>query len=340
MIKLVCIGAGYFARFHVEAWKRIPEVSLLAICDKDLSKATAMAAEFDVAQIYTDYRQMFSEIAPDVVDIITPPATHHELCNEAAHRGIHIICQKPLAPSLSEARMIVDLARKAGVRFMVHENFRFQPWYRKMKELIIEEQIGRIHAVFFRMRTGDGWPDDAYLNRQPYFRNMPRLLVYETGIHFIDTFRFLLGEVKSVFAQLRRLNPYIVGEDKALVLFEFQDGVTGVWDANRYNEPNTEYARYTFGEMLLEGTGGTLRLYIDGRITMQQLGKKEQSVHYHHEHKNFAADCVFQTQVHFVKALQSNQPFETNGEDYLHNIVVQDAIYESANKKQPVLLEN
>src|SRR5262249_17577353 len=157
-------------------------------------------------------------------------------CSFAAARGVHIVCQKPLAPTLEAAIRIVDAAEAAGVRFMVHENFRWQPWYRKIKEIQQSQVIGAFTHLHFLMRMGDGWGENAYLDRQPFFRNYPRLLVYETGVHFIDTFRYLLGEVTGVFAQIRRLNPRIKGEDAAQLFLKFKSGATAIWDANRYNE--------------------------------------------------------------------------------------------------------
>lgn len=329
MIKIVCIGAGYFAPFHVEAWRRIPEVALLAICDMDQDKAQALATQYRVPYVYSDVKKMLEDLQPDVVDIITPPSTHLELCQLAVERGAHVICQKPLAPTLEEAQKIVEVCQKAGLRFMVHENFRFQPWYRQIKKMMEKGAVGdRLHQLYFRMRTGDGWEKDAYLARQPYFRTMPRLLIYETGIHFIDTFRYLAGEIKRVEAKLRRLNPNITGEDCGLLFFEFENGGYGIWDANRFNEPNGKNPRYTFGEMLLEGSGGSIRLYQDGRITLQRLGEHEKGVPYLHEDRNFAGDCVYFTQRHFVDALLQGQPFETDGEEYLKNIQWQEQIYQ------------
>jgi predicted dehydrogenase len=176
---------------------------------------------------------------------------------------------------------------------------------------------------------GDGWGEDAYLNRQPYFRDMPRLLVYETGIHFIDTFRYLFGEVKEVYAKLRKLNPVIKGEDAGVVLFEFKNGIQAIWDANRYNESNNDNPRYTFGEMLIEGSGGSIRLYNNGDITIQTLGVPERLHAYHHKNVNFSGDCVYTTQRHFIDCLLNEQSFETNGMDYLKNIIIQDATYRS-----------
>jgi len=163
---------------------------------------------------------------------------------------------------------------------MVHENWRFQPWYREIKNLFNQKVIGDVHYMYFRSRMGDGWGENAYIPRQPYFRTYPRLLVFENGIHFIDTYRYLLGEVTSVYARTRKINPVIKGEDFAVVNFGFENGATAVWDANRYNQPNYENPRYTFGEFLVEGTQGSIRLYSNGRITIQKLGER---THHHSE---------------------------------------------------------
>lgn len=332
----VCIGAGYFSHFQYEAWQRIPEVEITAFSNRDQAKARIVQEEFGIGKVYADYRQMFDRERPDFVDVITAPPSHREICAEAAARGIHVICQKPLAPSLAEAEAIVADAERGGVRFMVHENFRFQPWHRELKRQLTAGTIGeRVFSLAFRSRMGDGWGKDAYLARQPYFRDYPRLLVYETGVHFIDTFRYLGGEIGRVAAWLRRLNPAIRGEDCGLVVFEFQSGALGAWDANRYNEPNYPEPRYTFGEFLIEGDAGSLRLYSNGRITVQRLGKAERDVPYCHERRGFAGDCCYLTQRHFVDQMLSGGPFETGGRDYLRTLAVQEAVYRAAERGTP-----
>ncbi len=333
------VGAGYFSQFHYDAWSRIDAVEMIAVCDLDRSQAEQAAAKYGIAHCYTDFAEMLDAQRPDFVDIITRPDSHLTLTRAAAERGIAVMCQKPLAPTLEESRQLVETANTAGVRLMVHENFRFQPWYRTIKQLLSEHAIGdRLHTLSFRARMGDGWQQDAYLARQPYFREMPRFLIYETGVHFIDTFRYLAGDITAVFAKLRQLNSEIAGEDTGIVLFDFASGAQGVWDANRYNETNAADPRYTFGEFLVEANGGSLRLYPDGRLTQQSLGEDEREISYEHERGNFASDCVYQTQQHFVKALLDGEPFETSGDDYLRTLCVQEAIYESAAKGQPVSL--
>jgi predicted dehydrogenase len=333
----VCVGAGYFSRFHYDAWQRIDAAEIVSICDLDRQKAAQVADEFGIARSGTDVAQELDELSPDFVDIITPPPTHLELVTLAAKRGIDIVCQKPLAPTFTEAQEIVETAARHGVRFMVHENFRFQPWHREISQLLRSAVIGEtIHTLTFRSRMGDGWGEDAYLNRQPYFREMPRMLVFENGVHYIDTFRFLGGEIDGVYANLRRLNPVIRGEDCAVLLFEFASGAIGLWDANRYNECNDPDPRYTFGEFLIEGDRGSIRLYLDGRLTVQTLGQPERDHEYQHERRGFAGDCVHAAQQHFVQCMASGAPFETDGNDYLKTLRVQEAVYRSAEHKQPI----
>jgi predicted dehydrogenase len=207
--------------------------------------------------------------------------------------------------------------------------------------MIDEGIIGdQLHSFYFRTRTGDGWGEDAYLDRQPYFRDYPRLLVYETGVHFIDTFRYLGGEIKRVFALLKRLNPVIKGEDSALVLMEFDSGFTGVWDANQYNEPTNPDPRFTFGEFLVEGNNESIRLYQDGVLTLQTLGSREVKVNYRYERRGFCGDCVYFTQKHFLECLLKGLPFETRGYDYLKTLRVQEAVYQSAASNNPVDLKS
>ena len=336
-LKGVCVGAGYFSHFQYEAWQRIPEVEITATCNRDPQRAKQVTDRWKIPEHYTDYREMLQAERPDFVDVITPPATHVEICRFAAQLGIHVICQKPLAPTFEEARQIVAGARQAGVRLMVHENFRFQPWHREIRRLLDDGAIGdKLHSLYFRSRPGDGWGEDAYLGRQPYFRTMPRLLVYETGVHFIDTFRYLGGEIDGVYGVLRQLNSVIQGEDTGLIVFEFDSGAVGVWDANRYNESNDPDPRFTFGEFLVEGNGGSIRLYLDGRLTIQSLGREETEHAYAYQQRGFGGDCVYATQRHFVDCITAGRPFETDGEDYLRTLAVQEAVYRSAQTRQPV----
>ncbi|MEM6688180.1 MAG: Gfo/Idh/MocA family oxidoreductase [Planctomycetota bacterium] len=323
------IGAGYFSHFHYDAWNRIDGVEIVACCDQDEKKLAEVASKYGISKTYTHYGKMLDEVAVDFVDVITRPDVRLGIASEISNRGIDMICQKPLAPTFQEAVALVDQTK--SVRMMVHENFRFQPWYRRIKKSIDQGDIGdQLHTITFRNRAGDGYGDDAYLARQPYFQTMEKFLLFEAGIHTIDTYRYLGGEIKRTWCMHRKLNHVIAGEDTALAIMDFEDSGVGVYDANRFNESTADDPRYTFGEVLVEGNGGTIRLYDDGRLSIQRLGQPEEQIQYEHVRRGFAGDCVHATQLHFVERLRDGQPFETSGEEYLKSITVQEAMYRSA----------
>ena len=328
----VIIGAGYFSRFQYEAWTRIPEVQIVANCNRSLEKAQAFATEFNIPKSYpaSEFREMLIAEKPDFVDIITPPETHLELCQIAAKLGVTIICQKPLAPTWDETLQLADLIQKSGVRFMVHENWRWQPWYREIKKLLQTDTIGDIFHCNVHTRLGDGWGDDAYLARQPFFRDYKRLFIFETGVHFLDTFRFLFGEVASIHAHTARRNPVIKGEDSALLLCHHESGITSLLDANRYNESEADNPRYTFGTVRIEGSKGHLELSLDGSIRIKQLGEPSYLHDYSPSKENFAGDCVYNTQRHFIDTLLTGGEFESTVEDYLKSVRLVEDAYASA----------
>jgi D-apiose dehydrogenase len=335
----VAAGAGYFSQFHYDAWRRLGQADLVALCDVNEERARATAQRFSIPRVYRDVARMLEAEQPDFIDVITPPDTHAAICRLAGARGVHVLCQKALAPTFEEGRAIVANAEAAGIRLMVHDNFRFQPWHREVRRLLDGHVIGRLHSIACRTRLGDGWGPDAYLGRQPYFRTMPKLLIFETGVHFIDVFRYLAGEVQRVYARLRRLNAMIAGEDCGLVVLEFESGVTAVWDANRYNESLSTDTRYTFGEFLLEGDGGSLRLSEDGRLLLHPLGEQPREHDYPHTREGFAGDCCHAAMAHFIDCLIDGTPFETAGPAYLRTLAVQEAVYQSAATGQVVAVE-
>ena len=328
-LKVAGIGAGYFAQYHYDAWQRIGEIRLEAVCDLDASRAQSTAKRHGIPAVFTDVEAMIREIQPDILDIITPPDSHEALVHAAINSGSAIICQKPLAPDTATAHRMVESAEANQSFFAVHENFRFEPWYREIRNLLDSERLGELYAASFRLRPGDGQGSEAYLNRQPYFQQMKRFLVHETGIHFIDTYRYLFGSIKKVYANLRRLNPTIAGEDTGIVLFEFGNGIRCIWDANRLVDHDSPDTRLTMGEMLIEGSEAVLRLDGAGRIFIRSHGHSEREHSYHWDNRGFAGDSVFACQTHLVQCLLNDLPTPISGREYLQNLHVEDAIYES-----------
>jgi D-apiose dehydrogenase len=333
-IRLAVIGAGYFSRFHFDAWERIPEVEIVGICDRDPARLTELQQRFPKAQISSDPQALLKQVRPDWVDIITPADTHLELVRLAAQEGIHVICQKALAPDFEEAKAVVEVAERAGITLVVHENFRFQPWYRESKRLLEAGLLGEPLGVMYRLRTGDGRGPRAYLDRQPYFQQMPRLLVHETAVHLIDTFRYLMGEVTAVAAHLRRINPVIVGEDAGVILFEFASSSTGVFDGNRHIDHEADEQRLTMGFFILEGSEAQLRLDGFGRLWLKPHGQPEREHPFTWQPIGFGADCVYNLQRHVIDHLLHHTPLENTGKAYLRNLEIEEAVYQAHQERR------
>jgi predicted dehydrogenase len=329
-LKIAVAGTGYFSQFHYDAWSRLDEADLAGAASLDPEGLTAVRAKFGVEAIFDDVGAMLDQVQPDLLDIAAPPSAHMALLKEAASRGIDVICQKPLGGDLETARQMVDLAEKAGITFVAHENFRFQPWYREAKRLIEAGCFGDVTNVAFRLRPGDGQGARAYLDRQPYFQTMERFLVHETAIHLIDSFRYLLGEVQGVFAHLRRLNPAIAGEDAGHLVLTFDSGAVGLFDGNRLLGFDAKDPRLTMGELLIEGRLGSLRLDGDARLWRRSHDGAEQLHDYMWEHRNFGGDCVLALQRHVLAHLLGGAPLENSGRDYLVNLEIEEAVYRSA----------
>jgi len=330
IVRVATLGAGYFSRFHHEAWARIPQVGLAGVCDLDPARAAAFAKEFGAERAYDDLATMLREARAELLDIATPPSTHLASIAAAAHAGVDVVCQKPFCASLTEARRAVEIASAHGIAIAVHENFRFQPWHREIARILAEGRLGQVYQATFRLRPGDGRGPRAYLDRQPYFQTMPRFLIHETAIHLIDVFRYLFGAPEAVTALLRRLNPAITGEDSGVFVLDMASGVRCVFDGNRLSDHAAENRRLTMGEFLIEGEAGVLALDGDARLTSRAHGETAvTALPYAWENVGFGGDCVHRFQRHVIDARLAGTPVETAASDYISNLEVEEAIYES-----------
>jgi predicted dehydrogenase len=334
------VGAGYFSQFHLQGWTQVPAAHIVAVCDTDRSRAQAAAKRFAIPHGFDDAREMLKQLRPALLDIATPPATHADLLALAIEQRIPAICQKPFGLDYAQAVAITEAAEAAGVPLVVHENFRFMPWYREARRMIDAGVLGRLHGISFRLRPGDGQGSRAYLDRQPYFQTMPRLLVVETAVHFIDTFRYLVGEVTAVYARLRRLNPAIAGEDSGIIVFEFEGGATGVFDGNRLNEHPASNTRRTMGEMWLEGESGVLRLDGKGRLWFKPHGAEERTCNNHTgDSQTFGGGACGALQAHVLERLSRGAEPENTARAYLRNLLIQEAVYASHATGQRIALD-
>ncbi|MEM7193983.1 MAG: Gfo/Idh/MocA family oxidoreductase [Pseudomonadota bacterium] len=332
-LKIATVGCGYFSRFHHEAWQRLAiskKLDLTGVCDIEPARAERFCQRYGFSRSFSDLEKMIEVSEPDLIDLIVPPSEHLRSVELCALAGIDVICQKPFAQTYLEAQSAAALVKKHNIRLVVHENFRFQPWYRQLKQLLIENHLGEIYQCRFALRPGDGQGEAAYMDRQPYFQQMPEFLIRETGIHFIDVFRYLFGPVDQVWADLQQLNPAIAGEDSGLFILRHQNNVRSVFDGNRLADHVATNRRLTMGELLLEGSDGSIALDGDGRLWHRRHGKNQSSeFDYNWTESGFGGDCVYSLQQHVIEHFLTGSPLENEISSYLSNLSCQDAVYRS-----------
>ena len=331
-LQVVVIGGGYFSRFHHDAWIRMPGVTLKAIVEPDDSNRKKLSLDYPEVNCVASTEEALGQGGIAIVDVVTPPATHTSLVEQVMSltgNDTIVICQKPFCTSLDEATRLTEKIRPR--KLVIHENFRFQPWYAEIKSMLEQGKLGDVQQARLCMRPGDGRGERAYLDRQPYFQQMARFLIRETGIHWIDTFRYLFGEPDSLYADLRRINPHIAGEDAGFFLFQYASGLRVLFDGNRHLDHSADNKRFTMGELLVEGTKASVRLDGNGRLYIRHFGEiDEQPVDYQFDDLGFAGDSVYRLNQHVVEHMTMGTPLHNQAADYLRNLELEKLVYESA----------
>lgn len=327
------IGCGFFAQNHLKAWGDVRGAELVAVCDLDPAKARA-AAELTGAQAFTDAKAMFESARPDFVDIATTMETHEALVETAASAGADIICQKPLAPDISTVHHILAMAEAAGVRIMVHENFRFQTPLIELQRAIANGGIGRPFHAHISWRTGYD-----VIAGQPYLAHVERFIVLDLGIHVLDVARFLLGDVRDLYARTQNTHPGARGEASAIMSLRHESGATSQV-ACAYT---TRIDPDPFPQTLIEvdGTEGSLRLRLDyrlehhtrGAMTVRNVPPTVPA--WADPQWALIQESVLNTQQHFADCLHSGAEFQTSGRDNLKTFSLVEAAYASAASGQP-----
>ena len=305
LLRGALIGCGFFSRHHQEAWRRTPGVALVAACDRVIERAQAAAPH-----AYTSVEEMLQSEQLDFVDIATRSETHLPVVTLAAERGLAIICQKPLAPDWPTACRLVEVAEHHRVRLMVHDNWRWQSWYRAAAALIGQGAIGTPLAYGFRCRISHGLGTEPY-PKQSYFRDLQRFLIDEALVHHLDVARFLFGDIATVYAEGATRNPVIKGEDHVILTLRHINHAMGWVDGHTFLDHDD--SQPGLDETTIEGDEGSLRINRQGEVWSGEERLWQDPG------EGYRGDSVYATQLHFVHCLQTRNPFETAGRDYLES---------------------
>lgn len=323
------IGAGFFARNHLAAWREIAGVEIVALCDREEDKARHLAGEFAIPRHHADAAAMLEAERPDFVDIVTTVDSHDALVRLAAAHGVPAICQKPFARSLEEGRGMVRACAEAGVPLMVHENFRWQSPLRAAKAVLDSGAIGTPEVARISFRHGY----DIYAG-QPYLLREERLALMDIGIHELDVARWLLGEVTRLSCLTQRIDPRVAGEDGVSLLLDHAGGALSFVDfcfaTVRHPDP--------FPQTLLriDGSAGRLALDAGYRLTVEgREGRRAEVVEpavpdWGAKPWHGIQESVRAIQQHWVDCLREGREPATSGADNLRTLELVELAYRSA----------
>jgi D-apiose dehydrogenase len=319
------VGAGFVTQHHLAGWACLAgQAQVVAIADPNAAAAKSRAEAFGIAQTFASAAQMLEQVQLDAVDVAAPREFHAEIVRMAAAKGLAVLCQKPLAPTLAQARELVADA-DGRCRLMVHENWRFRPYYRDLGRLLREGRIGEVVQAQMTLLSSGLIPDESgglpTLVRQPFIATLDRALVMEILIHHIDTLRFLLGDLQLRYARLGHASPAMRGEDRAFLAFETAAGAPVAMLSNLlvHGQPPGQVDHLT-----LIGTRGTLKL--EGNA-VRCFGPDPCELSYD------MPACYSQSYAsaiaHFALCLRTGAPFETGPSDNLRTLELVEDAYET-----------
>jgi D-apiose dehydrogenase len=331
-LKVALAGAGMISWYHLIGWRNLgARVRLVAVCDPDAARAAKRAEEFSIPKVYRDAEAMFAAEAVDALDVASPRQTHAGWVEAAAARGIDVLCQKPMTPTLAESEALVRKVEGKS-RLMVHENWRFRPWYRELKRWIVAGELGEVILARVAMITSGLLPDASgqrpSLERQPFMQYEERLMIAEVLIHHLDVMRYLCGELRVVGARAARTVPDVCGETVAAVFLETTSGapveVIGTMAAAGY--PPRPPDR-------LEVVGSKASaVFADSELRLLDATPRRQSYD-----KDGGYQASFDGVIaHFVDCLETGAPFETNPADNLETLRLVEDAYTAAALHRPV----
>jgi predicted dehydrogenase len=327
------IGAGAWSEIQLNAWAGVENGEIVALCDRHPERRDPVVRQFGIPQAFDDFETMLDEADLDFVDVCTRPYSHAPLTKLAAGRGLPVLCQKPFCESLAEAREVIDFCDRAGVRLMINENFRWQSWYRKVKDLLDAGELGKPFFAKIHRRSRFSLPE--FHHSQAYMKDMPRWAVYEVGVHYLDVFRFLFGEPDAVYCRTHRVSPDVKGEDVQIITIAYKELTCLITQSfasvplpgiDRPQDAVDAQARSIAHGLQIDGTKGTLVLLPDRTLSLYTDAG--------HQSWRFPEDTMelsrAAAQQHFVDCLENGAKFETDGPETLKTMALVYACYLSA----------
>lgn len=345
-VKAGIIGVG-IGRVHLDGYKAAG-AEVVALCDANEARARALAEEYGIARVYTDYQEMLQDGEINTVSVCTPNSMHAPMSIAALESGRHVICEKPLSVNAADAGKIVQAADKSGKKFMVAFCYRFREDARLMKRFVEGGELGRIYyakTAWLRRRGIPGF--GGWFTTRSLSGGGPLI---DLGVHMLDLTLWLMGNPRAVSVSgstYAEFGPYGKG--------------AGTWGADINAGSNYDVEDLAVGLIRLEN-GATLHLETSWATNIEKDGGHstlmgteggaslnfgEGGFKIHKEMYGAQVDIVPRVQagsghkdemVHFVDCIREDKDPMATGEQGLEIMRILDALYESSATGREVVL--
>ncbi len=243
-IRISVLGHGFMGRCHSHAFKVIPYMypeanllpQLLILGGRSEEKVRREASRYDFEEYSTDWRDLVDDPRVDVFDNCAPDPLHPEPCIAALENGKHVICEKPLSVSVTEAQRMRDAARKSSAKALCVFNYRFFPAVRLARDLVAAGRLGKVYHMQVNYAQMAGHDPSVAADRVWYSSWPYSGVLQGIGCHAIDQCRFLVGEVIRVTARVCNFNSArsapgasqsVPIDEASTAILEFEGGAIG-----------------------------------------------------------------------------------------------------------------
>ena len=341
-IRIGVVGVGAAGRHHLRGYRAHPNADVVAIADPDAARLQEIGGEFGVSRRYPSGEQMLQEENLDVVSIVTPNKFHRPLTIAALEAGCHVLCEKPMAMNADEARQMLAVSRRVGKRLMVNFSYRFTEQSMALKQQVDAGALGEVYfarTVWHRRRGLPGL--GGWFGQKALSGGGPLI---DLGVHRLDLALWLMGYPRPVWVLGSTYNPIGAAlarergveldvEDLAVGLVRFENGATleieASWAAN--------IREAELMETRLFGTqGGLVQRNVDETYKFEAEMYLERDGSQLDVKLHSYTQPVKSAMVHFVDSILNDTPHIATGEEGLVVMEILDALYESAERGQPV----
>jgi predicted dehydrogenase len=313
-LKLGLVGAGGIAQSWAQALQGDPCAQLVGVADTRFDAAKALA-EGAGARAFESYEAMADALGLDTVIVCTPPSTHAEICLYFVERRVHVLCEKPLSVDLATARMMINAARRAGVKLAMASKFRYAEDVIRAKSIVTSGILGEIalfeNAFTSRVDMSTRWNSNAAVSGGG--------VLIDNGTHSVDLMRYFLGPLADLQVWEGKRSQGLSVEETVRIFVRSVGGVLGSIDLSWTIDKELDSYLNIYGSHGTVSVGWKQSKY-------RQSSSKEWVVFGNGYNKLQA----FRAQLrNFCRAIAGEEQLLTTAEDALASVEVVEAAYDA-----------